>query len=449
MMPACAGEQEVPLSVKIDAKEVISKHFLGFGAEWDSSGYLAAGISKEDFDIIQNRVEWMRLPVARIMMQSKWCYKGNGKYKWKSKQMKALYRHLDVCQRLGTTVFFTDWGCERKWLRCPGVAKTEDPMYAEIIGTYMDHLLNEKGYSCIKYFIMVNEPNFEVRDWERWKKGIQNVHAEFQKRGLADKVILTGSDHSNADDWHRKAVDQLQSKLGAYDIHRYANDRDVRPGKLFDYFKKSWDYARQRDPKAGSKPFVVGEAGLNDDAQHPQGNRNIDKVYYGVFMADYAVQAANAGSAAIMAWMLDDNSHSGFFWGMWTNKEKGLKLRPWFYTWALLGRCFPPNSRMARTKPVSKDVRVLAACNVDEKSSAKQAWSFCLVNRADAPRTIRLLVKDAPRMGMSRYVYSRTSRKTDKKGFPAPLDRRVYDLNSGAVILCEPESVVILTSMKW
>ena len=71
-MPACAGEQEVPLSVKIDAKEVISKHFLGFGAEWDSSGYLAAGISKEDFDIIQNLVEWMRLPVARIMMQSKW-----------------------------------------------------------------------------------------------------------------------------------------------------------------------------------------------------------------------------------------------------------------------------------------------------------------------------------------------------------------------------------------
>jgi hypothetical protein len=333
-------------------------------------------------------------------------------------------------------------------LRCPDVVKVDDPKYSEIIGTYMTHLLREKGYTCIKYFFMVNEPNYEVKDWDRWKEGLKNVHAQFQKRGLADKVILTGSDHSNADVWHRNAVDQLQDIIGCYDIHKYASDRDVRPGKLFDYFKESWDYARQHDPETGSKPFVVGEAGLHDDAQHPHGNRNIDKVDYGVFMADYAVQAANAGSASVMAWMLDDNSHPGFFWGLWTNKEKGLKLRPWFYSWSILSRYFPPGSHIVRSKLTSTDVRVLAGCAVGQKPSEKQSWTFCIVNRADEPRTIRMRLKEGCRIGMNRYIYSKNSNKTDENGFPAATDHKVYDFGEGADITCEASSVVILSSMK-
>lgn len=440
--------QEAPLLVEIDTKDVICNRFLGFGAEWDSSSYTKAGITEEDFSVIRERVEWMGLPVARIMMQTKWCYRGNGIYDWNNPDMKALYRHLDTCRSIGTTVFLTDWGCEPEWLQCPDVAKVNDPKYAEIIGTYMDHLVNRKGYTCIKYFIMVNEPNYEVKEWSRWKKGVENVFAEFQKRGLQKKVIFTGSDHSNNDNWHTMAVDQLQNILGAYDIHRYANDSDVRTGKLYDYFKKSWQYALSKDARAAFKPFVVGEAGMNDGAQHPRGNLNIDTIYYGIFMADYAVQAVNAGSAAVLAWMLDDNSHLGFFWGLWTNKEKGMKLRPWFYPWSLLCRSFPPGSRIIRTNPISKDVRVLAAYCDHKDVSGIQSWSFCLVNRANRATTVRLHVPAGPYLIMRRYVYSKTSIKTDANGFPAPLDNRGYDLNKGADVPCEANSVVILTSIE-
>ena len=45
-------------------------------------------------------------------------------------------------------------------------------------------------------------------------------------------------------------------------------------------------------------------------------------------MADYAAQAANAGSATVSAWMLDDNSHQDFTWGLWSDKAHGHATAP-------------------------------------------------------------------------------------------------------------------------
>lgn len=435
-------------SVEIDPEEVVCRSFLGFGAEWDSRGYDAAGVGDSDFAVVRRRLEWMRLPVARIMMQAKWCYKGGDRYDWQGPEMRALYRHLDLCQRIGTVVFLVDWGCEPKWLNAPGIRDVADPKYAEVIGTYMNHLVVRKRYTCIRYFIMVNEPNYEVKDWNRWKTGVGNVFAEFRRRGLHRKVTFTGSDHSNNDRWHEMAVDQLQDVLGAYDVHRYANDRDVRRGKLYDYFRRSWQYALDGDPRAAGKPFVVGEAGMNDGAEHPRGNRNIDTAYYGIFMADYACQAANAGSAAVLAWMLDDNSHPGFFWGMWTSKEKGLKLRPWFYPWSLLGRCFPAGCRIHGTGRPAGDVRVLAASLPRSGRGGGTDWSLCVVNRGTKPVVAALRVRAGGRIRLYTYVFNERLAKADRFGFPQPVDAQVCDLKAGARIACDGETVVVATSLR-
>lgn len=149
------GEEEV-VSVRLEPETVICQKFLGFGAEWDSNAYDDSGVTEADFAVVRKRVEWMRLPVARIMMQSKWCYKGNGRYDWNDPKLIALCRQLDVCQKLGATVVLTDWGIEQSWLATPEVGRTKDPKYAGIISTYMDHILNTKQYTCIKYFILIN-----------------------------------------------------------------------------------------------------------------------------------------------------------------------------------------------------------------------------------------------------------------------------------------------------
>lgn len=428
-------------TLQLDTQSVACPNFLGFGAEWDSNNYPNAGVTADDFALIRKRVQWMRLPVARIMMQTKWCYLGPGKYEWDNTAMQALYRHLDTCQELGTTVFLTDWGCEPEWLRVPGIADVADPQYAEAIGGYLDYLLNTKGYSCIRHFIFGNEPNLEVRDWLRWKKGVENVWGVFQQRGLDKKLIFTGPDESTNESWQDRAVDELQGILGAYDIHLYAEDRVVRNGDLYPFFHTAWDYARQNDPRAKDKPCIVGEAGMWDGSRPPSDNDNIDKVWYGVFMADYAAQAANAGSAAVSAWMLDDNSHQDFTWGLWTNKAGGMKLRPWFQVWGLLCRSFPAGSVIYRVPQPSRSLRVLAARLPDG------GWSLCAVNRADESATLTLSVPAAGAASLRRYVYAEDSLAADGDGFPLPLDTAEYDLGKGTSITVPPSAVVLLTSV--
>jgi len=427
--------------------ELVSRDsFLGFGAEWDSRGYDEHGVTDEDFELIADRIRWMRLPVVRSMMQTKWCYLGQGKFDWETPEMKRLYRQLDLCQREGITVLLTDWGCEPEWLRIPGVKDVADPVYAEAIGTYMDYLVNQRGYSCIKYFILVNEPNYEVGDWDRWKTGLENVARVFAERHLDERVTLMGPDHSNADEWLRNSVDQLRILLGAYEIHRYERDDVVRPGLLEGYLRQQLEYIRANDPESGGKPFVVGEAGLNDEADHPYGNRRIDSYDYGLFMADYAVQAARAGASAVSAWMLDDNSHPGFYWGMWTNKEKGLKLRPWFHAWSLLSRYFPKGCATYRTQQPSQDWRLLVASI--PSGFGCRAWSICLVNRGPKPVDVNVKLPDAGRQHTKAFLYSKDT-MVDLEGFPRPVWTGEVDLGQELHICSPPEAVLVQSTLPY
>jgi len=214
-------DKPMTIPIKITPEVPIAVNdFLGFGAEWDSRGYDENKVTPKDFSIIKKRIKWMEIPVMRIMMLAQRCYLGNDKFDWNSTTMKELYQHLDLCQELGITVFFTEWGFNDNWLSVPDVKNLNDKKFSKIIVKYLDYLINEKKYTCIKYFIFVNEPNLSGWTWEAWKEGIENLATELKKSGLDKKVTLVGSDQSVGDDWHYKTVDQLQDYFGVYDNHK-------------------------------------------------------------------------------------------------------------------------------------------------------------------------------------------------------------------------------------
>ena len=439
------------VKVEIVPDAVACKSFLGFGAEWDP--YYGLEMPEEHWALVVKRIRWMKLPIVRTMIQSKWCYRGEDRFDWDSAEMRRLYRHLDVCQKEGITVILTDWGCASRdasvnaWMKAPGLKGTDDPKYAEVIGTYLDRLIQNKGYSCIRYFILVNEPNWVAESWESWKKGVQNVAQAIKARGLDSKVTFVGSDYcQDAQDWHYRAVDQLSPLLGAYDLHRYARDAEVHGGQLEAYIRKQWDYALAKDPNAGKKPFIIAESGRQDGGFSAQGNQSIATYDYGLFMADYAVQAARAGSWALLAWMLDDSSHKGFGWGIWSDSASGLKLRPWFHPWSLLCRYVPPGSTVYRPKQSSDKVRVLAA-----RAPGKDGgWTFCVVNPSRRPAKIALSVPDSEARAavtLKRYLYSADSAKADDDGFPVPVATEQGDLRKGLDLECPARAAVFLTSL--
>ena len=431
-------------AIALDTAHPACRNFTGVGAEWDSYAYGIYGVTDSEFQtIIRPRVEYMRLPVARIMMLLSYGYKNNGVFDYETDAMKRLYRHLDVCQSVGSTVLLTDWGVEKGWTVPVGsdITLTNDTLYASVIGTYLDHLINTKGYTCIKYFILVNEPNYEVETFSRWAAGVTNVAAAINKRGLQNKVKIAGSDMANADDWHTQAVDQLKNTLGAYDFHRYASGSDIMSGALETYIKGKWNYALSRDTAAYRKLFIIGEAGLSDGMSTGQ-NTNIETFDYGVIMADYAIQAARAGSGVLSAWMLDDNSHSGFTWGMWRNKSLGYGLKQWFYPWALMCRYFPTG---AITYPISTGISGFRGL-VSRKDGGSTVWTFCLVNRTTKPRTAKIIFPGGGEVGLSGFLYSPASALKDSKGFPLPYSLVQVNLDSGMYFTCPANAVTLFTN---
>jgi len=428
----------------ITPEQAVRGPFLGLGAQWNP--YRWIDVPDEDWRKIEERVRWMRLPVARVMILSRWFVKDDGTYDWNATGMKRLYRILDICQKMGTTVFLTEWGCIRSWNRVPGVKGNDDPKYAKIIAAHVDHLVNEKKYTCITHLIFVNEPNLEAGGYGVWKKGFENVAQELAARGLDKKVAMMGCDATGAWNWHRDSVRDLKDLIGAYDLHMYAHESEVLSGKLEDVWRGLWDYAAANDPAAKDKPFVVGEAGMRDGMSTGK-NANIGAYRYGMFMADYAVQALRGKTGSVVAWMLDDNSHKDFAWGAWSNSDEGLEIRPWFYPWALLCRYLPPGSTVYR--PADKTVLRAAQIRALAARSPQGEWTFCVVNRERVlPANVLFRVPDGPKAELKRYVYSETQRPADERGLPVPVATETVALAEGIAIECPPDSVVLVTSVK-
>lgn len=434
-----ANKELITFNINIDSSTETLTNFAGFGAEWDSRNYLAYGVDKDDFELIKERLDWLEIPIVRIMMQTNWFFKQGVGYTPNSPDMQSLYRHLDYCQDNNVDVILTDWGIEPDWLKVSGLQRVDDKKYAEIIADYLDYLYNDQGYTCIKYFVLVNEPNYEVGDFSRWGEGIRNVYQEMKRKGLADKIMLAGSGQSNADDWHINAVDHFHGIFGAYTFHRYEWNEFIRNQKFISYVRNLTDYVKEKDPEWKSKQVIISEAGMRD-GQSTAINTNIDKFEYGMFMADYAIQALQGGAHGVLAWMLDDNSHPDFEWGLWKNKENNFEIRKWFYSWGLFIKYFKRDSEMFLPVTRSVNLRTMAAKSPDDE------WSYAFVNYEDFDVYINVNNDFMGNEDLLKFIYKEGMIKIDEDGFPIKNDE--IEAEEGKFTFVLPaNSTVVITSI--
>ena len=67
-----------------------------------------------DWDKVLRRVEFLRLPLARVMIDAFWYCRGfdaDGRpvFDWDTPYMRKLYPLLGFCERNGTTVLLGEW----------------------------------------------------------------------------------------------------------------------------------------------------------------------------------------------------------------------------------------------------------------------------------------------------------------------------------------------------
>ncbi|BDD02164.1 cellulase family glycosylhydrolase [Persicobacter psychrovividus] len=503
-LQACNQAPQHP-TVTVHKEQVVCNQYIGNGVEWDAYPH-ADSKSAEWGDLMNNPAKWdtlyarldrMQPQFIRMMDQANWrYYMGLNRHKkavlnFNTPEIKTLFKLLDYCQSRNITVVMGEWGTPHHMHDIENkkdkLKAADDPRWSKMIAQYLDFLINKKGYSCIKYYNLVNEPNGDwastLGDFDLWKRGVKQLHKELKAKGLDDKIQISGpgtvpqysypkyKSQYEGKDWVKMSVDSLNDELGAYEIHAYMPTMIVREGKAAkDVF---WKEAIAQTHKTG-KPFLIGELGLKDNFG-PFHEKNIARakkdaftspedsqmaIYdyqYGVDMADAVVQFMNAGCAGTIAWALDDAMHTMGDkgdktklkrWGFWNilgteieNSPKDEQIRPWFYPWSWACKYFPAHTEILKVDvPAIKGLRITAGTKEDK-------YSVMAVNNSEEIQTVTVQIdglKSSPQL--KKLTYTREQATAEKAKIST--EQVSVSAQGGLSVTLPAKSVVVMTNMN-
>lgn len=265
LMSACTtSKEEIVITV---SGEVISTGYIGNGVEWDpydEAEAWGASISEADWQKLFHRLDFMRMGYVRCMINSPFRYYDpeTGKYD-KTRNIESISRLLQYCTDNQITVMYGEYN-PLTW-----EMKT-DQKWVDMSVDYLNYLVNDLGFSCIKHFVIFNEPDGDWAstngDYEEWKSMLIRFAAKMDEYpGLREKVSLAGPDvvvdykNNNslydAAGWAKQTAKDVDELIGLYDIHAYPGQAQVRSGAYPELLGTFKQYV-----PAGKK-IVLGEAG--------------------------------------------------------------------------------------------------------------------------------------------------------------------------------------------
>jgi hypothetical protein len=472
---------------------------MGLGVELDP--YDAFVPTPANWNLIFQRLNFMRPGFLRVVEPASDYFAGYDRehhptYRWSGRHVQELLAILAYAKSRGITVVLGDWS---------------DPLIhgdARIPAEFLAQLHDGYGFTNIRYYDPVNEPNYQSGcDFACWTGIVKSLSNEFSVTGISSWLSLVAPGNANSwddtsiaaaldgtygldgdnpiggDSWLTYTLGTIPGLVGAYDSHRYATVWGLQHGI---YGVQMLSRRQQIDNvDSPSKPYFEGEVGLTARTQSPFGltdtnlataidpsahtayssfvdsQRHIADFRYGVWMADMMIQAIDAGLGGASAWDLDDAMHTGGQygsqnlkrWGFWNSlggqagyPASDLEPRPWYYAWSLLARSFPHGSH-----PISMPatgipgVRVAAA---QITRGPRYDLSFAIVNDSDAPHSIIVTMPAAGRrINLTRYDYFKQDRPADANGFPvaSAILHRV-DLRRGLLVDLPARGLVVLSS---
>ena len=460
---------------------VVNPSYIGNGVEWDpydEAESWGAAISDEDWAKLISRLDYMQPQYVRCMINSPFRYYDTktGGYD-KNANTESIFKLLQYCTDKDITVIYGEYN--------PPIWDMKDSSeWVDMAVDYLNMLVMEKGFSCIKYFVVFNEPDGDWAstngDFNLWLSMVKKFHAKMkQYPGLCDRVKLAGpdveSDYHNKNSefntagWLAETVKKADPIMGLYDIHAYPGQAEVLSGN---YSKLLSEY-KSLIPQG--KQIVLGEAGYKywreaDSllmkeysrrvAGHPftkgsDCNMLVYDYFYGIDMAVLATEVMNNGFSGVAAWMLDDAMHSQGdsgkpedikIWGMWNtlgeevfNDPSQENIRPWFYSWSLMCRYFPHGCDIVKIDhKIDSDIFACAA-----KYDGK--YSIAIINKGENYKNIsvKLPLYDET---LSVYRYEDNNLKLDDNGLLMAEKADIH--NEMFSTRLSPLSMILVTQIK-
>ena len=505
-----ANERDTMVTVKIDVDKVLEENFLGVGVQ--CSGYPWFDVSDADWKKVFERMDYLKMPFTRIMVDWTSFFEGldadgSPQYTFESPKMRNTYKLLDYCQAKDITVMFGQWGWVNTALHADGQnwdVSPDSKLHARMSADLIDYVVNKKGYTCIRWFDPINEPDGYWSscdgDWPLWTRVAKQLHQELITRGLDKKITISGPGAfgpriSKARDdkelheviaaygepWISKALDdkELHEVIAVYNEHKYLLNWTVVAGQLETQTRQQVGGIQTKDP---GKQYFVGELGFLDGKSKVDQNVEVKNFWYGVSMADASIQLMRGGASGFLAWYLDDAMHwkgdsdgpieqaSNAYerrkiWGMWNiiGAEHGdpedEAPRPWFYTWSQLSRNFPAGAKILDVPPTGIDHLRVTAARIPSKDT--DHLSVAVVNNSDQPKSVKIVVPTAKqKVALNSFEYfdadndnkvDSWQKTLDPSGtviYPEPTKTlQEVDLASGLTVQLPTKGVVILTTL--
>jgi len=353
-------------TLTVDTDQLAGPAFMGLGVEFDPYDTLQP--SQIDWPLITQRLDFMSPGFLRVVEPASDYFAGydaagDPTYRWTSPRVEELLSILSYAQSHGITVVLGDWA---------------NPLIggdARIPADFIGDLRNTYGYTDIRYYNVMNEPNDDGTSCQFtcWAGIVKAVSAEFAQLGFQSWLQVVGPDNSNSwddtqaaqaldrtsgldtdnpldgDSWVTDTLQSIPDLIGAYDSHRYATIWGVEHGVYGDQMRARREEISNLDSPA--KPYFAAEVGLTARQTTPFALRaarvtpdleslidpsatsastfvdsqpNIATFNYGLWMGDMMIQGIASGLSGASAWDLDDAMHTGGGYGSQNLKQWGL-----------------------------------------------------------------------------------------------------------------------------
>ena len=333
--PALEGK-----NIRITVSSSAVGTLIGLGFEDDGWFYTREnrdkGVEEADWAVRETRIAWMEPDLVRMFF---WYRDWNPSGDWKTfdfdtDNMRSHYRSLEIYQRLGCPVIVTgvEWGMNNPY-GDPAAVSTA-------IGALLEHLVRERGFTCIRYWTLTNEPNgYFMRkgyDLDRYKILHRLVAAQIRHRGL--EVGIVGSDDAMGAVWFRQCVEDPEylNLCGLMASHLYVQhsggNRIMRH-----HLTNRLTVLKHRSPE---KAFAVTEFGFQDHRSTVNLNPLMESYDYALWTMEFAIDALSRGVRGLSIWCLQDLWYPRLFmgYGLWRFKDENWRPKPVYYAWAALTR---------------------------------------------------------------------------------------------------------------
>lgn len=478
---SCASNTD---AIAFNEDNLLKSSFGGIGVEWGTYEDTKKLIPDYQDKIIK-AVDYLKPSIVRCMFNYDWIVgnlddKGNEDktddiwtYDFAAPKFSDLCEVLDYCQDHNIDVAFGGWnviGNADEELDEWNMIKenTADLRWAKMTKDILNQLVNNKGYTCIKWFVNTNEPNWTgtigsskmaYNTYEKWEQGVRNVRAALDEVNLQN-IDIVGGDTTGfgqvALEYMENISKNLTTVVNNYGAHFYVGNIDLLENNFKTYLTTLYDGIKANDARLGdSVPFYIWESGLLDGKNvETDCQAFIQNYNYGYRMADYTVQAILSGVDGVCYWDLDDAMHFMYTNGIMTPKEWGMfstlasasikdqEYRPWYYSSVLLSHALKKGNLVYKPNKET-DLNIVASKTSDGKDGYIVA-----VNHTQNAIDAKLLLESAVSNNEKTYVYiyKEGYLKLDSNGKIVPNQVINKSINNIFNITIPTNSLVVISS---